>query len=609
MMRLGWVLFGCLLVPWLATAEDHDKNDDGTDTEADVCGLWFAKSSIPGAGLGMYAGRDFQKGNELLPSGDVVVPVVDIRSFHPNDKKWIFLWDEYTWNSESLFMELEGDEVSSASFGFGAAVNCFLDLVNVDETYPDVSSAGLHRSNDPGAGAFSVFHNRQTLATTKITAGDELFASYGNSWFTSRSKLPPIPLKGDLNKGNRVILRYRTLSKLYHNDTKTTAILKDMWESFVWKNPFEDTSRILFGIPKTWEEVEEAKRIGLWQLRRNQHRKDVDWLQHHGVCGDNIVEGKSTLAQAGRGALATRHLAKDSIVSAWPLIHLPFRDRLKMAYKDDDDEQQQQQHQRSTAPHQLLVNYCMGHNQTTMLLCPYATLTALINHNQTQANVYLRWADPERSNHNPEWLNKTPGALAKYSHASLAMELVAMRDISPGEEVFLDYGQDWEDAWNQHVGQWQPVVGAQNHMTGDQLYESEDVLRTAFEQIENPYPPNVRLRIDESVVGTNRWKAHWRKGTLKGYFRDQDKYRYRCDILRRTEDAQGNTLYTGIVLYKDDDDESKYNPKHFYNVPKEAFSFADEPYTSDMHLPNAFRQPMGIPDDLLPEAWKNVETS
>jgi hypothetical protein len=71
-------------------------------------------------------------------------------------------------------------EVNVASAGFGAAANSFMDFVNVDEGYPEYSIAGdLHRSKDPGAGAFTYYHSRLAIAEVDITAGQEFFVSYG----------------------------------------------------------------------------------------------------------------------------------------------------------------------------------------------------------------------------------------------------------------------------------------------------------------------------------------------------------------------------------------------------------------------------------------------
>eukprot|EP00541_Cyclophora_tenuis_P006399 CAMPEP_0116545468 /NCGR_PEP_ID=MMETSP0397-20121206/2686_1 /TAXON_ID=216820 /ORGANISM="Cyclophora tenuis, Strain ECT3854" /LENGTH=243 /DNA_ID=CAMNT_0004069787 /DNA_START=21 /DNA_END=752 /DNA_ORIENTATION=+ len=241
-----------------------------------------------------------------------------------------------------------------------------------------------------------------------------------------------------------------------------------------------------------------------------------------------------------------------------------------------------------------------------MLLCPYATLSALINHNQTLVNVRLQWADPERSNQ-ASWFDLTVGQINKKKSAGLAMELVATRDIQEGEEIFLDYGNDWENAWNKHVEEWEPVEGAESYRSGDQLRIQEVKLKTVFEQMESPYPSNVRLLVDEAVVGSNQWKVAWKRGKLDAFFKKQDKYRYPCDILRREEEDDGTIWYTGIALYEENQDDGtvKWNPRWFTRAPREAFFFQDQPYTTDMHLPNAFRYPIGIPDELLPEMWKN----
>ena len=45
---------------------------------------------------------------------------------------------------------------------------------------------------------------------------------------------------------------------------------------------------------------------------------------------------------------------------------------------------------------------------------------------------------------------------AAHRAAGLAMNVVATRDIQPGEEVFVDYGLAWEQAWENHIQNWKP---------------------------------------------------------------------------------------------------------------------------------------------------------
>ena len=68
-------------------------------THLDQCGVWVAPSTLPGAGLGMFAGKDFEKSQPMLATGDIVIPIVDIMMHQRGRKKFIFLWDEYTWVS------------------------------------------------------------------------------------------------------------------------------------------------------------------------------------------------------------------------------------------------------------------------------------------------------------------------------------------------------------------------------------------------------------------------------------------------------------------------------------------------------------------------------
>lgn len=80
--------------------------------------------------------------------------------------------NRYSWDSAGFpGMDQEANSISAASFGIGAAPNCWLPLVNVEDGYTDFDQAGVHRSKDPGAGAFTPYYNRRGFATTDIPAG------------------------------------------------------------------------------------------------------------------------------------------------------------------------------------------------------------------------------------------------------------------------------------------------------------------------------------------------------------------------------------------------------------------------------------------------------
>lgn len=175
------LLFSLLILFVISASQaEEEKQADSHDCEACArqppldCGVWLAESTIPHAGIGMYAGRSYEVKEPLTATGDVAIPIVDINFYHGS--KFDFLWDAYTWGGSDLHAENEGiAEVNVASPGFGAAPNCFFELLNVDEWIADNDHTGLHRSKDPGAGAFSPYHNRSATAMTKIEAGQELF--------------------------------------------------------------------------------------------------------------------------------------------------------------------------------------------------------------------------------------------------------------------------------------------------------------------------------------------------------------------------------------------------------------------------------------------------
>jgi hypothetical protein len=153
-------------------------------THNDRCGVWLGMSTIPGAGLGMFAGKDFQKGDLLLPVGDHVIPIVDLGRRYSK----FFLWDDYTWTSHSGFLgttKMGAKVVDVASPGIGAAVNSVMDFINVDQE--DMSRysvpGNLHRLKDPQAGAFSYHHSRMSYAHNDIRPGQELFNDYGDHWY------------------------------------------------------------------------------------------------------------------------------------------------------------------------------------------------------------------------------------------------------------------------------------------------------------------------------------------------------------------------------------------------------------------------------------------
>jgi hypothetical protein len=105
---------------------EHRPNPTSAKSTADKiieCGVYLAPSSIPGSGLGMYAGnRTFQE-NDIVTDEDIVIPIFE-REWHSN-VKGKFLWDEYIWNGDvSGWREGKREQRIVLSLG---CWNCFDD--------------------------------------------------------------------------------------------------------------------------------------------------------------------------------------------------------------------------------------------------------------------------------------------------------------------------------------------------------------------------------------------------------------------------------------------------------------------------------------------------
>jgi hypothetical protein len=77
--------------------------------DATACSVYLAPSTIPGAGLGMFAGQAF-KPRDVVTQGDIVIPLSEL-DWHNGFELNFFLWEEYTWSSSSF---IGMDEVRQA---------------------------------------------------------------------------------------------------------------------------------------------------------------------------------------------------------------------------------------------------------------------------------------------------------------------------------------------------------------------------------------------------------------------------------------------------------------------------------------------------------------
>ncbi|KAL3905068.1 MAG: hypothetical protein SGILL_009826, partial [Bacillariaceae sp.] len=212
-------------------------------------------------------------------------------------------------------------------------------------------------------------------------------------------------------------------------------------------------------------------------------------LRQEGYCLDNLLPGMSAIPIAGRGAFSSRALREGSIVAPVPV--LPVSLKSLTMYK-------QHRNGQWIESKQLLLNYCYGHANASFVLCPYSNMLNLVNHapaadsknvvtkKYRMANVRLQWSEESRA-----YFDNEPSDLQE-SSTQLLLELIALRDIVQGEEILLDYGDDWARAWHKHVEAWEEpdedeFVIPSNVMNARKL----PILRTVKEQQTNPYPENL----------------------------------------------------------------------------------------------------------------------
>lgn len=307
-----------------------------------------------------------------------------------------------------------------------------------------------------------------------------------------------------------------------------------------------------------------------------------------------------------------------------PLVHIPYKDAVSWfgEMKDDNGmniltaEGFTMRNTDDVRGKQLLLNYCFGHSKSTLLLCPYGSGTTYINHNRKSPNVKITWTEENKAMiHNSTWLSESVDFLEDQMSPGLEFDYVAMRDIQPGEEVTLDYGKEWEDAWNSHVKNWKPLEGAVDFIDASQLNCLDDdeckdapAVRTYTEQENNPYPDNIWIWCyfsyeDEREMIWDIELDEWRNW---GRFNGSNKFKYPCTPLSRKDATRTYSVELTVPVYDDYMVQVDNLQVEVQNVPRWAIQFVNAHYTSDMYLSNAFRHEMMIPDSIFPKTWKNL---
>ena len=456
-----------------------------------------------------------------------------------------------------------------------------------------------------------------------LTAGSELFLSYGYCNKDEAEKYPAwtqhVPGTQDFSlAASRTAHIWDSLNGDLSDEEKVKRILSDAkndTDNSLVRNLIPETSsqlmQVIEGLNR-WDKQELIMRIARFV---GTTPRSPAWIRENGLCVENLIPGKSQITDAGRGAFAQFALSKDEIIVPVPLLQIMNRDVLIMT-----DESQE------VVGTQLLLNYCFGHSKSSLLLCPL-TNAILINHCSSRKpnpackrgpNAKVQWASAWDATY-PRWTELTLEELAMKGSRGLSMEIVALRDIEAGEEVFIDYGEDWEKAWEKHVASWAPPYRSEGYMTAVEANANPDRALRDFvsHDLRNvTRHPNLytRCSFNNSFLGTSAseeisdwWKELSDEELLQTYAADGSIYS------RAYENHKDDSHWTCYVIAPDGD--NTYTVRIVYNwanapiflteYPLDSIHFFHKRYASDQHLEQAFRSHIGIPDDMMPRQWKN----
>jgi SET domain len=368
--------------------------------------------------------------------------------------------------------------------------------------------------------------------------------------------------------------------------------------------------------------------------------RSAEWLEQHGQCIDNLKPGDSTILQAGRGAFASRLIPRNTVVAPVPVVPLG-RHHVDIDELVPPDSSGADAASLQLLGKQLLLNYCYGHKNSSLLFFPRSPVVNYINRH-SEPNVKLQWST--RWPPSAEVQSSSPETVAGNAEASLVMELVALRDIQPGEEIFMDYGDEWSRHWLQH----EESSSRQRHndtgyVPAFRLNRRQEWLRTETELETDPYPENVWVGCFVGVIRKIERMTAGQSGSLVEYWWEEEAGLYEdtenlfpCDILERISvNDVGRLRPEGLdpvprsdpadfvdprdrresvsplpVYYKvraHNVPEARGNQQiNFYPVPRSAIRFFDKPYTSDLSLRTAFRHEVQLPDEMMPPAWLDL---
>jgi hypothetical protein len=205
-----------------STSQNLSLDDDDSSS----CTLYFAPSSIPNAGYGIFTIKSFHANDMIQENDGPNILIVD------PDRNSNGLWDLRLWHNVwwgknggmNPSMMHEAKNPFDFQLVFGALPNYHPFLKNLDFEHPriDYDDSSSTSTSNPGAGASSYYTGKNFFADREIEAGEELFLDYGEHWLDDRSDFQHVPRYADYIHAGEILSHFRsTLAAA--NDTKKTV--------------------------------------------------------------------------------------------------------------------------------------------------------------------------------------------------------------------------------------------------------------------------------------------------------------------------------------------------------------------------------------------------
>ena len=682
--------------------------------EEERCGLWLGPSPIKeaedhGWGHSIFTGKFIPRGTIVLGSGalddskkekvrgDLFVPV-------------------YDW--ESI------DMASYASFD----EDYYLDDDNVEKRESQKQNirqkfeAAIEESNLMEPPLYHQLWNGNTYPKEVLESADSM-----RSFVPGLSTICPCTWKGfNLEQIHETTYRdWRKIDGDRHDETPPTSQAGSF--SYLSNAMFRAVRDIQPGEELTVECVDNSDNFDPSKYGPSQFKPKE--AGGYSICLDDKVEERladHTPNVAGgsyggqRGLFAKRKLNKDVILTSTPMIPVHKEemtmDREKYARMLEDMEAQQLIEKIGTPPQkkQLLLNYMFGHPESSLLWLASTPLLLAANHaphgKTVQPNAKIQWHKTDvypdtvggrplsrrQQFHHVEMLQMDSNEVAMKHGMGLMVDLVALREIDENEEILIDYGKAWDDAWKEHTLRWDSTIKAiqaghardklmrkqerkreregqerdgriphkhhQKHvetsMTAlpfssyvsandyNDLHPHDD-LQTVVEQMRNPYPSNLQTAcyyeidwIDERENASELTE----EVTFESWYNMVDQYNsclLPCVVSERREyvpleefqalddddyvdseehkevengGSATSKRYTVKLLDLQEENTSIEYDCHIFkkfeyyitDVPREGIVFVNKIHSSDQWIDQAFRQPIGLPDDMVPTEWKDL---